>query len=94
MPDYKDILILHAIDGSTSFLSTFQNHFEEYYHGFDSKKDSVQAAKEKIGDLESKSLIVFVGHGSSMGLYEPDEENLYEKHFFRCDRRKPLFRGT
>jgi cobalamin biosynthesis Co2+ chelatase CbiK len=81
MPNYKDILVLHAIDGSTGFLSPFQHNFEKYYHGFDSKKESIQTAKTKLGGLESESLIIFVGHGSSMGLYEPDDQNVYENFF-------------
>lgn len=81
MHNYRDILILHPLDGSTKFLSPFQNHFEKYYYAFDSNKESIHAAKAKLGDLESKSLVIFIGHGSSMGLYEPDEQNLYESFF-------------
>ena len=81
MLNYKNILILHPLDGSTTFLSPFRHNFEDYYYSFDYKQESIQAAKIKLGDLKVKSLIIFIGHGSSMGLYEPDEQNVYEKYF-------------
>ena len=79
MHNYKDILILHPVYAYTKFLEPFKDNFEANYYGFNS--DTVQNAKIKLGDLEPKSLIVFIGHGSSRGLYEPDEQHIYEKYF-------------
>lgn len=79
MHNYKDILILHPIDDSTRFLESFKDSFERNYYGFDSM--SISNAKVKLGDLEPKSLIIFIGHGSTRGLYEPDEQHVYEKFF-------------
>lgn len=81
MNDYNEILILHAIDKSTLFLNSFKEVFNEHYFSFNSEKRSIYKAKELLGNLKSKSLIVFLGHGSSFGLYEPDENHLYEKLF-------------
>lgn len=81
MNDYKEILMLHAVDNSTLFLKTFEKEFSDYYVSFDSTKESVLMAKNKLGDLTPKSLIIFLGHGSSFGLYEPDETHKYEKLF-------------
>lgn len=79
MHNYSEILILHPIDTSTKFLEPFKDSFEVNYYGFSS--DTIYDAKTKLGDLEPKSLIVFIGHGSSRGLYEPDEQHIYEKYF-------------
>lgn len=81
MSSYKKVLILHAIDNSTAFLSVFKEEFKELYFPFDSCEDSINKAKGLIGDLEPKSLIIYLGHGSSLGLYEPDESHTYEKYF-------------
>lgn len=81
MNNYNKILILHAQDNSTSFLSAFGNEFNDIYYSFDSNQKSVQKAKALLGDLEPKSLIIYIGHGSSNGLYEPDDSHTYEKHF-------------
>lgn len=81
MNDYKGILILHAVDNSTLFLNSFQKEFRSFYTSFDSTKASISEAKILLGNLEPKSLIVYLGHGSSFGLYEPDDKHLYEKLF-------------
>ena len=79
MHKYREILILHPIDNSTKFLEPFKDSFGVNYYGFNS--DTIYDVKAKLGDLEPKSLIVFIGHGSSRGLYEPDERHIYEKYF-------------
>ena len=79
MHKYREILILHPIDNSTKFLEPFKESFGVNYYGFNS--DTIYDVKAKLGDLEPKSLIVFIGHGSSRGLYEPDERHIYEKYF-------------
>lgn len=79
MHKYREILILHPIDNSTKFLEPFKDSFGVNYYGFNS--DTIYDVKAKLGDLEPKSLIVFIGHGSSSGLYEPDERHIYEKYF-------------
>lgn len=81
MNDYKEILILHAVDNSTLFLKSFEKEFSDYYFSFDSTKESIFTARNLLGNLNPKSLIIFLGHGSSFGLYEPDENHLYEKFF-------------
>lgn len=81
MNDYKGILVLHAVDSSTLFLNSFEKEFSNYYFSFDSTKDSILKAKNLLGDLNPKSLIIYLGHGSSSNLYEPDENHLYEKIF-------------
>lgn len=81
MNNYNGILILHAVDNSTMFLNSFEKEFSDYYLSFDSTKESILNAKNLLGDLNPKSLIIYLGHGGSSGLYEPDENHLYEKFF-------------
>jgi hypothetical protein len=81
MNNYNGILILHAVDNSTIFLNGFKKEFSDYYFSFDSTKDSILNAKNLLGDLNPKSLIIYLGHGSSSGLYEPDENHVYENFF-------------
>jgi hypothetical protein len=81
MNNYNSILVLHAVDSSTQFLSKFKEEFSDNYFPFSSEKESVNKAKSRIGDLEPKSLIIYIGHGSSSGLYEPDETHEYKNYF-------------
>lgn len=81
MNNYERILILHALDDSTSFLERFKEELSDFYVSFTSNKESIQQAKETLGDLEEPSLIVFLGHGSSSGLFEPDDNHKYDKFF-------------
>ncbi len=81
MNNYNGILILHAVDNSTMFLNGFKKEFSDYYFSFDSTKESILKAKNLLGDLNPKSLIIYLGHGSSSGLFEPDENHLYENYF-------------
>jgi hypothetical protein len=81
MNNYNDILIIHPVDQSTQFLSEFKNHFEEYYYCFDNQKNQINNIKIRLGNLQEKNLIIYIGHGSSSGLYEPDEEGDYNNYF-------------
>lgn len=81
MNNYDKILILHALDKSTNFLSVYEDEFKGYYFSFNSEKESINRAKSLLGDLERKSLIIYLGHGCSSGLYEPDDSHTYEKYF-------------
>lgn len=81
MNNYKDVLIIHPIDQSTTFLAEFEKHFKKNYCSFDNDKTKITQVKNKLGDLETKSLIIYIGHGSSSGLYEPNEEGDYDKYF-------------
>jgi len=81
MNKYKSVLIIHASDNSTLFLNKFQEEFEDIYSSFTSDEKSISKAKTLIGNLEPKSLIVYLGHGSSYGLYLPDNTFEYKKYF-------------
>jgi len=81
MNEYNQIIIIHAVDNSTLFLDKFKEEFSEYYFSFHSNKESVIKAKYILGELNPKSLIIYLGHGSSFGLYVPDENHLYENLF-------------
>ncbi len=81
MNNYNKILILHALDKSTAFLSAFGEQFKDLYFSYDSTQDSINKAKDLLSDLEPKSLIIYLGHGSSSGLYEPDDSHEYKKYF-------------
>ncbi|WP_299619190.1 hypothetical protein [uncultured Tenacibaculum sp.] len=81
MNNYNSTIILHAIDKSTLFLDKFKDEFSGVYKPFNMNEDSIKGIKTLLGDLEPKSLIVFLGHGSSSGLFEPDDTHTYEKYF-------------
>ena len=81
MHNYKQILIVHALDESTAFLDIFQKQFPQYYLSFTEDAESIKIAKTKICDLDDNSFIIYLGHGSSSGLYVPSNTSNYEKFF-------------
>lgn len=87
------MLILHSLDDSTKFLNIFQEKFPENYLAFDTDAGSILHAKEVLGDLEDNSLIVYLGHGSSNGLYIPNSENNYKDLFLDVKWGNHYFQG-
>lgn len=81
MHKYKQILIIHALDESTAFLNIFEKEFPQYYISFTENAESINTAKTSIGDLDDNSLIIYLGHGSSSGLYLPSHTSNYENFF-------------
>lgn len=91
MNNYKNVLILHATDNSTLFLSKFKKEFSNIYYSFSSDEKSIQKAKELICDIEPKSLIIYLGHGSSSGLYTPDNTFDYQNYFIDATKANFYF---
>lgn len=81
MKRYKRILIIHSLDDSTRFLNTFHEEFPDYYVSFNSSSESKINAKNVLGELDEPSLIVYIGHGSSQGLFMPNENFEYNELF-------------
>jgi hypothetical protein len=81
MNNYEKVIILHALDKSTNFLTVFKDEFKNNYFSFNCEQDSINHAKRLLGELLQKSLIIYLGHGSSSGLYEPSDNHAYDKYF-------------
>lgn len=93
MNSYNSIIILHATDKSTLFLNKFKEEFNSYYYSFTSDKSSISDVKILLDNLKPKSLIIYLGHGSSSGLYEPDDTHGYEKYFLDATCGNHYFEG-
>lgn len=81
MHNYNEILIIHALDASTLFLNIFEKAFPNYYISFTENANSINIIKTRIGNLQDNSLIIYLGHGSSSGLYVPSSTHNYENYF-------------
>lgn len=69
-----DILIVHALDETTQFLLPLKEKFPEFY--WEVKADSnIQHTLNKISQKSENSIIVFLGHGHSTGLYAPNDKD-------------------
>ena len=69
-----DILIVHALDETTQFLLPFKEEFPEFY--WEVKADSnIQHTLNEISQKSENSIIVFLGHGHSTGLYAPNDKD-------------------
>lgn len=77
----SDLCFIHALDESTSFLSVFQEEFKENFFVIEPNNESVENAIKYIQKLPNNSIVVFLGHGHSRGLYTP-ESNVFEKYTF------------
>jgi hypothetical protein len=73
-----DLLIVHALDETTKFLLPFKNEFLEFYWEIKADHSNIQDTLNKISQKPKNSVIVFLGHGHSTGLYAPnDRDNIF-----------------
>jgi len=77
----SSIHIIHALDKTTEFLSVFRDHFCDNCFVIEPNAESVKKSITFLEQVPEESLIVFLGHGHSTGLYTP-EVNGFEKYTF------------
>ena len=71
------ILIVHALDESTKFLSVFKKAFEEHYFVITSnKQEEIDKVHSKIKALNEDDIFIFLGHGASYGLFAPSSTDI------------------
>lgn len=71
------ILIVHALDESTKFLSVFKGDFEEHYFAITSnKQEEIDKVHSKIKELNEDDIFIFLGHGASYGLFAPSSTDI------------------
>lgn len=89
-----NLFIIHALDHTTEFLSVFKNEFSDNYHPFTANEKSENEIIELLEGLPEDSIIVFLGHGHSTGLYTPeDSENYPKKIFLNTEIGEVLFKN-
>ncbi|MEO8947304.1 MAG: hypothetical protein ABI308_02775 [Mucilaginibacter sp.] len=93
LEQYKNIFCIHSLDDSTAFLSPFKNIIPEAYSSITSNKDSLKVATTMLASLEAKSLIIFLGHGYSRGLYSPQFESSEKSIFLDMENGNEYFSG-
>ena len=70
----NNILIVHALDRTTQFLLPFKEEFPNFYWEVNNIHDTL----DEIAKKTENSVIVFLGHGHSTGLYAPnDRDNIF-----------------
>lgn len=70
-----NLLIVHALDETTKFLLPFKNEFLEFYWEIKANHSNIQDTLNKISQKPKNSVIVFLGHGHSNGLYAPNDRD-------------------
>lgn len=75
------LYFIHALDESTSFLSVFQEEFQENFFVIEPNKESVDNSLKFLQSIPENSIVVFLGHGHSNGLNTP-ESNVFETYTF------------
>ena len=71
------ILIVHALDESTKFLSIFKEAFEEHYFAITSnEREEIDKVYSKIKELNDNDIFIFLGHGTSYGLLAPNSTDI------------------
>lgn len=75
------LYFIHALDKTTSFLTVFREHFGESFYTIEPNETSVKNSIEYIQEIPENSIVVFLGHGHSTGLYTP-EASSFEKYIF------------
>lgn len=77
----SELYFIHSLDDSTSFLSVFQENFQENFFVIEPNKESVDNSLKFLQKIPENSIFVFLGHGHSTGLNTP-ESNVFEKYTF------------
>lgn len=90
---YKSICCIHSLDQSTKFLESFKDIVPDSYIVIDTSEDSLQNVIEKVKSLEPISLILFLGHGHSRGIYCPVLEGLEKRIFIDIKMGEEMFRN-
>ena len=78
----NNILIVHALDETTKFLLPFKEEFPEFYWEIKADSSNIQDTLNKISQKSENSIIIFLGHGHSNGLYAPNDRDniIINKH--------------
>lgn len=77
----SNLFFIHALDETTSFLSVFQEHFRSNFYIIEPNKDSVNNSIKYLQEIPDNSIVIFLGHGHSTGLYTPEADS-FEKYTF------------
>lgn len=73
-----DLLIVHALDETTKFLLPFKDEFFDFYWEVKADHNNIKDTLNKISQKSENSIIIFLGHGHSTGLYAPnDRDNIF-----------------
>jgi hypothetical protein len=89
----SDLYIIHALDETTTFLTVFQEHFEKNYYSFQPDENVQNQVTELLESSLPGSLIVFLGHGHSTGLYSPESSEFPKEIFINAELGNRLFDG-
>ena len=87
----SELYFVHALDKTTSFLSVFREHFEVNFYTIEPNKDSVENSIKYIQEIPENSVIVFLGHGHSTGLYTPESEEFPKEIFINSETGNQIF---
>ncbi|UPQ77081.1 hypothetical protein [Chryseobacterium nepalense] len=87
-----DFYIIHALDETTSFLEVFKSEFPQNYHVFLPAEISKKEILELLKSIPDNSLILFLGHGHSTGLYGPEGIDFPQNIFIDSESGNVLFK--
>jgi hypothetical protein len=87
-----DFYIIHALDETTSFLEVFKAEFPQNYHVFLPTETSKKEILELLNHTPDNSLILFLGHGHSTGLYGPESLDFPQNIFIDSESGNILFK--
>lgn len=87
------IYCIHALDETTSFLSVFKELTDYTYLAINPDDKSISDALEKIQNFESNSVVLFLGHGHTNGLYSPEDVNFKKRIIINSEIADRLFRN-
>ena len=90
---YHAIHCIHALDATTAFLGGFKN-LDVTYLAMEPDEESIEACIAHLKNIVSGSLIVFLGHGSSTGLYSPSTDFFPRRTIINDTVANKFFKGN
>jgi hypothetical protein len=91
MSRYQKIICIHPLDETTMFLKPIRDIFSESSIQVEHNFEAHNSVLEQLSNLSERSLILFLGHGSSQLLKGASFLDYEQEHFIDNNQAKHLF---
>lgn len=89
----SNLYFIFAKDNTTEFLSIFKKKFTEKLYTIEPSENSVKNCLEFIKSIPDDSIIIYLGHGCSSGLYTPESKDFKRNVFIDSSNVNDLFKN-
>lgn len=89
----NDPYLILALDDSTRFLNIFFENFPDLCFTIEAHQDSIDSSLLFLNEIPDGSIVLFLGHGHSSGLYTPTGPSFGRQIFIDSKNAGNLFKN-